>query len=149
MASRGKGRRRREAISLRASKGLLKRGKVCSILQHSMSLLMDEMEPVRLCSCMRWHAVSMHAPFGVQYRAFIACAQSGMANTLPPPPNAKDGEQLVPRSLKTIMALRNKQSGTGLQTLKQPQDDRLFGRVACGTACNEKQTCMRCGRQLA
>ena len=37
-------------------------------------------------------------------------AQTGMANKLPPPPNPKDGEQLVPRSLRTIMALRKQQA---------------------------------------
>lgn len=58
MASRGKGRRRREAMELRASKGLLKRGK------------------------------------------------AGVASKLPPPPNKSDGEQLVPSSLRALMALR-------------------------------------------
>ena len=35
--------------------------------------------------------------------------QSGMAKQLPPPPKAQDGEQLLPRSLKRIMALRQGQ----------------------------------------
>lgn len=45
---------------------------------------------------------------------FLPPLQSGMAKQLPPPPQAKDGEQLVPRSLKRMMALRQGQAGMRL-----------------------------------
>ncbi len=59
-----------------------------------------------------------------------------MANKLPPPPNAKDGEQLVPRSLKTLMALKQGASSTGahagvLLTPSPCFEQGRAGRVRC------------------
>lgn len=95
MASRGKGRRRREAMQLRASKGLLKRGK------------------------------------------------AGVSSKLPPPPNKADGAQLVPNSLRALMALRAGQPAPGkgrrrLQTQKELKADRKSS-MKSATNLNSKE----------